>query len=53
MREFETITRHASKVLAGQLAIMAFGVIDTIVVGRCSSEVLAALSIGLAIRHST
>ena len=31
MREFETITRHASKVLAGQLAIMAFGVIDTIV----------------------
>ena len=35
--------------LAGQLATMAFGVTDTIVAGRHSSEALAALSIGSAI----
>ncbi len=49
MSEFKTITRHASTVLAGQLATMAFGVTDTIVAGRHSSEALAALSIGSAI----
>ena len=49
MTEFKTITRHAATVLAGQLATMAFGVTDTIVAGRHSSEALAALSIGSAI----
>lgn len=49
MSEFKTLTRHAATVLAGQLAIMAFGVTDTIVAGRHSSQALAALSIGSAI----
>lgn len=49
MTEFKIITRHAATVLAGQLATMAFGVTDTIVAGRHSSEALAALSIGSAI----
>ncbi len=43
------IARHAGTVLAGQLAVMAFGVTDTIVAGRFSSEALAALSVGAAV----
>ena len=34
MSELSTITRHATTVLAGQLAVMAFGVTDTMVAGR-------------------
>lgn len=49
MRELATIARHAGTVLAGQLAIMAFGVTDTIVAGRYSSEALAALSVASAV----
>ncbi|MBF6629640.1 MAG: MATE family efflux transporter [Comamonas sp.] len=49
MREFSTIARHAGTVLTGQLAIMAFGVTDTIVAGRYSSEALAALSVASAV----
>ena len=49
MSELSTITRHATTVLAGQLAVMAFGVIDTIVAGRYSESSLAALSVGSAI----
>ncbi|MBQ0131688.1 MAG: polysaccharide biosynthesis C-terminal domain-containing protein, partial [Comamonas sp.] len=49
MREFSTIARHAGTVLAGQLAIMAFGVTDTIVAGRYSSQALAALSVASAV----
>lgn len=49
MGELATIARHAGTVLAGQLAIMAFGVTDTIVAGRYSSEALAALSVASAI----
>lgn len=49
MRELATIARHAGTVLAGQLAIMAFGVTDTIVAGRFSSEALAALSVASAV----
>ncbi len=49
MRERGTIVRHALTVLAGQLAVMAFGVTDTIVAGRHSQESLAALSIGSAV----
>ena len=49
MSELRTILRHASTVLVGQLAVMAFGVADTIVAGRHSEEALAALSVGSAI----
>lgn len=49
MTEFATILRHAGTVLAGQLAIMAFGVTDTMVAGRYSADALAALSVGSAV----
>lgn len=49
MSELRTIARHAGTVLAGQLAVMAFGVTDTIVAGRYSQEALAALSVGSAV----
>ena len=49
MRELATIARHAGTVLAGQLAVMAFGVTDTIVAGRFSSYALAALSVASAV----
>lgn len=47
--ERRTIAQHALTVLAGQLAVMAFGVTDTIVAGRYAEEALAALSVGSAI----
>ena len=47
--ERSTIASHAAAVLAGQLAVMAFGVTDTVVAGRHAPESLAALSIGSAI----
>jgi len=47
--ELGTIARHAGTVLAGQLAVMAFGVTDTIVAGRYSEQALAALSVGSAV----
>ncbi|WCM91353.1 MATE family efflux transporter [Acidovorax sp. NCPPB 2350] len=47
--ERAVIARHAATVLAGQLAVMAFGVTDTIVAGRHAPSSLAALSIGSAI----
>ncbi|MEN9721058.1 MAG: hypothetical protein RIT13_1763, partial [Pseudomonadota bacterium] len=34
MFEARTILRHAGTVLVGQLAVMAFGVVDTLVAGR-------------------
>ena len=49
MGELATIARHAGTVLAGQLAVMAFGVTDTIVAGRYSSDALAALSVASAV----
>ena len=49
MSEQSTITRHALTVLAGQLAVMAYGVTDTIVAGRHAEASLAALSVGSAI----
>ena len=49
MSELTTISRHAATVLAGQLAVMAFGVTDTIVAGRYGEASLAALSVGSAI----
>jgi multidrug resistance protein, MATE family len=47
--ERRLIFRHAWTVWLGQLAVMAFGVADTVVAGRYSNEALAALSIGSAI----
>ncbi|MGK6307956.1 MATE family efflux transporter [Variovorax sp. DT-64] len=47
--ERRVIARHAATVLAGQLAVMAFGVTDTIVAGRYAEGALAALSVGSAI----
>ena len=49
MAELRTIARHAGTVLVGQLAVMAFGVTDTIVAGRYSQQALAALSVGSAV----
>ena len=47
--ERRVIAAHAGTVLIGQLAVMAFGVTDTIVAGRFNEGALAALSVGAAI----
>ncbi len=47
--ELRILGRHAGTVLAGQLAVMAFGVADTVIAGRHSEAALAALSVGSAI----
>jgi multidrug resistance protein, MATE family len=47
--EIRVISQHAGTVLAGQLAVMAFGVADTVIAGRYSDAALAALSVGSAI----
>lgn len=49
MTEFKVIGRHAGTVLVGQLAVMSFGVADTVIAGRYSDQALAALSVGSAI----
>lgn len=49
MSELRVIVRHAGTVLVGQLAVMAFGVADTMIAGRYSDTALAALSVGSAI----
>lgn len=49
MSELRIIARHAGTVLVGQLAVMAFGVADTVVAGRYSEQALAALSVGSAV----
>lgn len=49
MSELRIIARHAGTVLVGQLAVMAFGVTDTVVAGRYSEQALAALSVGSAV----
>ena len=49
MSDISVIARHAVTVLAGQLAVMAFGVTDTIVAGRFSADALAALSVASAV----
>ncbi len=48
MSEFKIIGQHAGSVLVGQLAVMAFGVADTVIAGRYSDAALAALSVGSA-----
>ena len=47
--ELKTIAQHAGSVLAGQLAVMAFGIADTVIAGRYSDTALAALSVGSAL----
>ena len=42
------IMRHASTVMVGQLAVMAFGIIDTLVAGHFSDTALAALAVASA-----
>lgn len=49
MSEIKLISQHAGTVLVGQLAIMAFGVADTVIAGRYSDAALAALSVGSAL----
>lgn len=49
MSDFKVISSHAGTVLVGQLAVMAFGITDTIVAGRYSDVSLAALSVASAI----
>jgi len=47
--EIKAIGRHAGTVLVGQLAVMAFGVADTVIAGRYSDTALASLSVGSAL----
>ena len=49
MSEIGRIGRHAATILVGQLAVMAFGVADTLIAGRYSDSALAALSVGSAL----
>jgi len=49
MFEARTILRHAATVLVGQLAVMAFGIADTLIAGRYAASALAALSVGSSI----
>ena len=48
MTERAYILRHAGTILIGQLAVMAFGVTDTIVAARYADTALASLSVGSA-----
>jgi len=47
--ELRIILRHAGTVLIGQLAVMAFGVADTMIAGRHSPQALATLSLASSI----
>jgi MATE family multidrug resistance protein len=47
--DFSAIARHAATVFVGQIAVMGFGVVDTIVAGRHSEMALAALAVGSAV----
>lgn len=49
MSELRTISRQAGTVLVGQLAVMAFGVTDTVIAGRYSPHALAVLSLASAV----
>ena len=48
-RDFDVVAKHAGTVFVGQIAVMGFGVVDTIVAGRHAEASLAALSVGSAI----
>lgn len=45
-QDLRRITSLAAPVLAGQLAVIAFGVIDTVMAGRASATDLAAVGLG-------
>ena len=49
MSEVRIIARHAGTVLVGQMAIMAFGITDTLIAGRYSPHALAVLSLASSI----
>ena len=49
MSEARTIVRHAGTLLIGQVAVVAFGLIDTVVAGRYAENALAALAVGTAV----
>lgn len=49
MSERKIILKHASTVLVGQLAVVAFGVVDTVIAGRFEPQALAVLSVSAAI----
>ena len=49
MSERSIILKHAGTVLAGQLAVVSFGVTDTLIAGRYDSKALAVLSVSSAI----
>ena len=49
MTERQIILKHASTVLVGQLAVVAFGVADTLIAGRYDPQALAVLSVSSAI----
>lgn len=47
--EFKALGQQAAVVFAGQLAVVAFGVADTMIAARHSEAALAALSVGTAV----
>lgn len=49
MTELRTIARHASTVLVGQLAVMSFGIADTLIAGHYSPQALAVLALASSI----
>ena len=49
MSELRIIARHAGTVLVGQLAVMSFGIADTLIAGRYSPQALAVLSLASSI----
>lgn len=49
MREWQWLGRQAGTVLVGQLAVMAFGVTDTVIAGRYSPQALAVLAVATSI----
>ena len=49
MNERQIILKHAATVLVGQLAVVAFGVSDTLIAGRYDPQALAVLSVSAAI----
>ena len=49
MSELRTIARHEGTVLVGQLAVMSFGIADTLIAGRYSPQALAVLALASSI----
>ncbi len=49
MSELKIIARHSATVLVGQLAVISFGIADTLIAGRYSPQALAVLSLASSI----